>query len=381
MPLIHSKSKKAMSRNIETEMHHGKPQKQAIAIAYDIKRKAGKKKMADGGMINAKNEKRPMPSDLHDDRIMADQNKHMRSNGEDGWTDKPTEHQAMANDVRGKKLPIKRPRMVPSDAFSTRIYDEEGQLQESAKPGPYGEQPPRHDDEEDAKKMGKSPDMADEHSTRRKPYAKGGEVESRDYEHPANKYEDSHLSHLNPSEDEGEMYADEHDEEGQDRQGPDNIDMEHEHSNGRKPYARGGEVSPDEEMEEEHHNSIAAAIMARRREMHDMIDSGSMDLDEAVRMAEGGEILEKSGKILSHGSMDSDDSDQADLSRNHDEDANEEDQASYNALRKENYNDSNLDAVNHMDSGEHGDSEEMDSENKHSMISEIRRKMKSRKQF
>ena len=41
MPLIHSKSKEAMSENIRTEMHAGKPQKQAIAIAYSEKRAAG----------------------------------------------------------------------------------------------------------------------------------------------------------------------------------------------------------------------------------------------------------------------------------------------------------------------------------------------------
>src|SRR5579872_946826 len=49
MPLIKSKSKKAMSENIKTEMHAGKPQKQAVAIAYATRRRA--KKMASGGRI------------------------------------------------------------------------------------------------------------------------------------------------------------------------------------------------------------------------------------------------------------------------------------------------------------------------------------------
>ena len=45
MPLIKSKSKKAVSKNIRTEMKHGKPQKQAIAIALSTQRKdKGKKK-------------------------------------------------------------------------------------------------------------------------------------------------------------------------------------------------------------------------------------------------------------------------------------------------------------------------------------------------
>ena len=43
MPLIKSKSKKAVSENIRTEMAAGKPQKQAIAIALDVQRRAGGK--------------------------------------------------------------------------------------------------------------------------------------------------------------------------------------------------------------------------------------------------------------------------------------------------------------------------------------------------
>lgn len=49
MPLSHGKSQKAFVKNIKTEMHHGKPQKQALAIAYAIKRKAQHKAM--GGKI------------------------------------------------------------------------------------------------------------------------------------------------------------------------------------------------------------------------------------------------------------------------------------------------------------------------------------------
>ena len=41
VPLKKGKSKKVVSSNIRTEMKHGKPQKQAVAIAM---RKAGKSK-------------------------------------------------------------------------------------------------------------------------------------------------------------------------------------------------------------------------------------------------------------------------------------------------------------------------------------------------
>jgi len=43
MPLKKSSGKKAFTQNVRTEMHAGKPQKQAVAIAYSVKRKAQKK--------------------------------------------------------------------------------------------------------------------------------------------------------------------------------------------------------------------------------------------------------------------------------------------------------------------------------------------------
>ena len=46
MPLDKSKNKKAFSKNVSTETRAGRPQKQAVAIAYSVKRGGKKKKSA-----------------------------------------------------------------------------------------------------------------------------------------------------------------------------------------------------------------------------------------------------------------------------------------------------------------------------------------------
>lgn len=58
MPLIKGKSKAAFSHNISAEMNAGKPQKQAVAIAYSEKRQA--QHMAEGGEVDEDNDHEEM---------------------------------------------------------------------------------------------------------------------------------------------------------------------------------------------------------------------------------------------------------------------------------------------------------------------------------
>jgi len=44
MPLVKSSSKSAFRKNVRAEVKAGKPPKQAVAIAYSVKRKAAKGK-------------------------------------------------------------------------------------------------------------------------------------------------------------------------------------------------------------------------------------------------------------------------------------------------------------------------------------------------
>ena len=75
MPLIEGKSKKSFSKNVSTEMHAGKPQKQSLAIAYAMKRKAAQKK-AHGGMIEEEEMESGYEPGEHDGEEHYDQYAH-----------------------------------------------------------------------------------------------------------------------------------------------------------------------------------------------------------------------------------------------------------------------------------------------------------------
>lgn len=366
MPLIKSKSKKAFSKNVETEMDAGKPQKQSLAIAFSMKKHAPKKKAsggtvssgskdmnyADGGAVSATTEKRPMPDMTYNDKTDVSENSNKKELYESNWTDRPDKKQSQGAGMKVTK--IKHPKMVKSDNLQVRLRDEEDDLQESAgtNEGPQ-RQPPQADNEEDANKSGKSPEEQTAHSTGRKVMAKGGKVENSDYnDSDPNAATDSDMKDT-PSEDEGIETAKHHNEEYQ-RQTSGNPDYSEPHSDDidTAMYADGGEA----EMAEEHHDSIAAAIMSRREQVKRQIDSGAHDEDLAAAYAEGGEV---------------------DLEHNAKEQPNEYPPINGDALdwdKDAEY----LDSSQPTDSNETGDEREDETSDRHDMVNSIRKKMKAK---
>ena len=98
MPLMQGKSKKAFGKNVATEMDAGKPQPQALAIAYNVQKKNKRKKMAQGGAVSAADEARPMPDRTANDADETMRNRNQHALNESDWTGAPQDRQA-AHDV------------------------------------------------------------------------------------------------------------------------------------------------------------------------------------------------------------------------------------------------------------------------------------------
>jgi hypothetical protein len=280
MPLIQSKSKKAVSKNIEREMDAGKPQKQSIAIALDVQRRNKRKKMAKGGPveISAHDEKRPMPEQEFADS-MEDSRVHEKPAAyRDHWTGGDHRTEALS----GESAPASDIEVDARDEHMSGIDD-------AITPE----------------------EMA---MIRRHRMAKGGMAMQ-------------HANESNPSSPE----------------------------------------SPHEEM----HIEDAAIRMNERERQRDMLAyGGNPKLEESHKSPSVSEAIMRKRKMYAEGG------EVADVSRNADEDPNMEDQMSFEALKKENYSESEgLDELDSpMDSNEHGDDIAAD---EHDMVSQIRRKMKS----
>lgn len=83
MPLIKGTSDKSFSKNVSTEMNAGKPQKQSLAIAYSMKKKAEKEKMAMGGMMEGEYDPTESPMPKHNSAAMMEDDRDLNQHGED----------------------------------------------------------------------------------------------------------------------------------------------------------------------------------------------------------------------------------------------------------------------------------------------------------
>lgn len=106
MPLTKSKSKAAFSKNVAAEMHAGKPQKQAVAIAYSVKQSAKK----EGGKVG-------LWDNIHakQERIKSGSGERMRKPGAKGAPTKADFKAASGMKKGGNvKLSIKNGEKLPT---------------------------------------------------------------------------------------------------------------------------------------------------------------------------------------------------------------------------------------------------------------------------
>lgn len=208
MPLIQSKSKKAFQKNVEAEMdaHPGKERRaQNLAIAYNIKRKNAKKKMArggeinardeqkadidnarderdlqmlaDGGEITAKGEKRPMLEDEYNDRSDISMNRSQKSLGKSDWTDDTYSDQASRSFSKSQRE-MDSDFVSDHEAKADNAYDsEEMDMEKESSSDPLDIDVHHYEDIEDAK-YAKGGMIHEIMAKRRaKAYAEGGEVD------------------------------------------------------------------------------------------------------------------------------------------------------------------------------------------------------------
>lgn len=305
-----------------------------LSIAYEMKKRSGKKKFAKGGEVNesAKSEQRPMSSEEDKDSKMVGRNSGNKSPGEDSWGDNTTVKQAQKPSI----TKLSQPKIVGSGAFTVRSMnqrDENNNQGDSFYPESDKAQPKQRYNEEGADRQG--PEISDKESQHNNKKAAYEQASESQY---------------------SEDVADDNMKKVQSPLGR---------------YAEGGSVEdemmdvPTEEADEERHSSLAAAIMAKKDRMKEILDSGSMDEDEAMRYYEGGQV---------EGSDES----EVDLDLNSMEQPNKYYGRNENEVLKENYASDMEDMEQPEDSNEHGD--EIDSD-KHDMISQIRSKMSKQRQF
>lgn len=205
-----------------------------LAMMYGMKRKNKKAKMADGGPVSAKTESRPMPTTEANDKSMVSRNSGDKPANMDSWTSRPD----MRSQRGPKTTPIKHPRMVTSDAFSTKLRSDEDHLESTASVnnGPQTE-PPKSDDEMSPDRSGPSTP-----SLKMKRMAEGGMINEEISMHDAEMDEVEHPAGL---------------ESDNDSMGDDDAMEDHFADGGmadaviRRRYADGGQVDIDMNAEEQ----------------------------------------------------------------------------------------------------------------------------------
>ncbi len=337
MPLIKSGSKKAFQKNVKAEMeaHPGADHRaQNLAIAYSIKRK-NRKKMADGGKVQ---------SDM--------------SGGQKRGPEGYPKYQEQAQNEKGVHTPVSGVTQFPGGKGTS----EAGDMAKERYAGKPMKELVEHSKNLHKKKLHEMRSM-------KKPnlYAEGGDVEDQDeIEQNDHAHEDMvNAKHeIRPMPDESDHESDDYDKAMERRNSS-------RHSIADQDWSDRGRGQASEES----HYEMKKPKIADGDPMQEHLYEEEDDLID--HDAPGTEIVDaimrKRQKYASGGEVD--------LSRNADEDPNMEDQLSYEALKKENYSESEgLAQLNQPeDSNEHG--HDMRDEDSFDMIEKMRRKIKSKRGF
>jgi hypothetical protein len=269
MPLKQGKSEKAFQQNIKTEMHAGKPQKQALAIAYSVKRK----NMAKGGGLYA---------NIHakQERIKHGSGEHMRKPGSEGA---PTaeafkESAKTAKMNLGGSMKVTRKHMAhggqmhESEMAASKIGHPHSEVAKHAKGGMHhcAHGGPMH--------------------CKAGCYAEGGMLE-----HAVGKEADGEhkgATHHKTEKDASEIG---HPQSNLDKHAKGGMHQMH-----HVKHATGGHVE-DEEEHPEHEEKMPADM---RHYIHEMQDGDEMDQSDMDKLARGGSVMSGHNAMMRHG-MDS----------------------------------------------------------------------------
>lgn len=222
MPLFKSSSKKAVGKNIEAEMSAGKPQKQSIAIALDVQRRAKKKKMAYGGKAEDDMNPRVSTHEGRDDEMGRPMSEYMGSKWAEGGRIDEEDGNPHLDAYEGRDDELAE----PVDEYMANQWSKGS----APKRKPDDERLPMDEYMDDQFAEGGSVvDRIMQKRMKGKPYAEGGEVEGpeHDSESPADMWEESEEAGLkeNYSDSDSHPQPKDSNEHGHDLSDEDMFDM------------------------------------------------------------------------------------------------------------------------------------------------------------